>query len=64
MSHMRLYPKIIVSSSHVDTSKNVDTVPIFHKLNQKVIDLKMTFDPASVEVTCATLPKDHCNQVP
>ena len=23
----------------------------------------MTFDPTSVEVTCATLPKDHCVQV-
>ena len=24
----------------------------------------MTFDPKSFEVTCVTLPKDHCNQVP
>ena len=24
----------------------------------------MTFDPTSVEVLCATLPKDHCVQVP
>ena len=24
----------------------------------------MTFDPASVEVTCVTLPKDHCVEVP
>ena len=24
----------------------------------------MTFDPKSVEVTCVTLPKDHCIQVP
>ena len=24
----------------------------------------MTFDPLSVEVTCVTLPKDHCVQVP
>ena len=24
----------------------------------------MTFDPKSVEVTCVTLPKDHCNLVP
>ena len=23
----------------------------------------MTFDPMSVEVTCVTLPKDHCVQV-
>ena len=31
----------------------------FSKLNRKVNDLKMTFDPTSVEVTCVTLPKDH-----
>ena len=24
----------------------------------------MTFDPTSVDVTCVTLPKDHCVQVP
>ena len=24
----------------------------------------MTFDPTSVEVTCVTLPKDNCVQVP
>ena len=24
----------------------------------------MTFDPTSVEVTCVTVPKDHCVQVP
>ena len=44
------------------TSKYVDTVTIFQKLNQKVSDPKMTFDPTSVEVICVTLPKDH--QVP
>ena len=31
----------------------------FSKLNQKVSDPKMIFDPTSVEVTCVTLPKDH-----
>ena len=36
----------------------------FSKLNQKVNDPKMTFDPTSVEVTCVTLPKDHFIQVP
>ena len=36
----------------------------FQKLEPKVIDPKMTFDPKSVEVTCVTLPKDHCVQVP
>ena len=36
----------------------------FSKLNQKVNDPKMTFDPTSVEVTCVTLPKDHFLQVP
>ena len=34
------------------------------KLEPKVIDPYMTFDPTSVEVTCVTLPKDHCVQVP
>ena len=37
---------------------------VFKKLNHKVNDPKMTFDPTSVEVTCVTLPKDHCFQVP
>ena len=36
----------------------------FQKLEPKVIDPYMTFDPMSVEVTCVTLPKDHCVQVP
>ena len=34
------------------------------KLYEKVNDPKMTFGPTSVEVTCVTLPKDHCIQVP
>ena len=34
------------------------------KLEPKVIDPQMTFDPKSVEVTCVTLPKDHCVQEP
>ena len=38
--------------------------PFFQKLEWKVIDPYMTFDPTSVEVTCVTLPKDHCVQVP
>ena len=54
MSVVGLYPRIIVSNSHGNTSKYVDTVTIFQKkkLNQKVNDPKMTFDPTSVEVTC------------
>ena len=31
----------------------------FSNLIQKVNDLKTTFDPTYVEVTCVTLPKDH-----
>ena len=38
--------------------------PFFQKLEPKVIDPKMTVDPKSVEVTCVTIPKDHCVQVP
>ena len=57
-SHVWLYPRIIISKSHENTSKYVNTVTIFPKLNQKVND------PTSVEVTCVTLPKNHCIQVP
>ena len=64
MSYVRLHPRIIVSNSHGNTSKYVDTVTIFQKLNQKVDDPKMIFDPTSVEVTYVTLPKGHCIQVP
>ena len=35
MAHVWLYPKIIVSNSHGNTSKCVDTVTIFQKINQK-----------------------------
>ena len=38
--------------------------PFLQKLEPKIIDPSMTFDPKSVEVTCVTLPKDHCVQVP
>ena len=38
--------------------------PFFQKLEPKVIDPYMTFDPMSVQVTYVTLPKDHCVQVP
>ena len=62
---MRLYPRIIVSKTHGNTSKYVDTVTFFfQKLEPKVIDPYMTFDPTSIEVTCVTLPKDHCFQDP
>ena len=54
MSHVRLYPRIIVSNSHGNALKYVDTMTIFQKLYQKVSDPKMTFDPTSVEVTCVT----------
>ena len=66
MSCVWLYPGIIVSYSHGNTSKYVDTVTILilQKLYQKVNDPKMTSDPSSVEVTYVTLPKDHCIQVP
>ena len=62
--HMCDYQRIIVSKSHKNTSKYVDTMTFFQKLELKVTDPYMTFDPASVKVTCVTLPKDHCVQVP
>ena len=64
MSHVQLYARIIESNSHGNTSEYVDTVTIFQKLNQKVNDPKMIFDPTSVEVTHVTLPRDHITQVP
>ena len=36
----------------------------YENFNQKVNDLLMTFNPTSVEVTCATLPNGHCVQLP
>ena len=62
-SHVWLYPRIIVSRSHENTSKYVDTVTFFQKLEQ----MSMTPDdlwPMSVEVTCVTLSKGHCVEVP
>ena len=48
-----------------NTSKYVKyTDSFFQKLEPKVIEPYMTFDPMSVEVTCVTLPKGHCVQVP
>ena len=58
MSHVRLYPRIIVPNSHGNTWKYVDTVTIYQTLNQKVNDPKMAFNPTSVKITCATLPND------
>ena len=63
-SHVWLYPRIILSKSHENMSKYVDTVPFFPQLEPKVIDPWMTFDLKSVKVTCVTLPKDHFVQVP
>ena len=47
-----------------NTSKYVDTLTFSKKLEPKVIDPKMIFDPKSVEVTCVILPEDHCVRVP
>ena len=47
-----------------NTSTYVDTLIFFPKTWTKGHWPYMTFDPMSVEVTCVTLPKDHCVQVP
>ena len=66
MSYVRFNPRIIISSSHGNTSKYVDTVTLKKKSknNHEVIHPKMTFDPTSVEVTYVPLPKDRWIQVP
>ena len=65
-SHVWLYPRITLSKSHENTSKYVDTVSLFAKTWTKghwpLDDLWP--HPTSVEVTCVTLPKNHCVQVP
>ena len=118
MSNVRLYPRITVSNSHGNTTKYVDTVTIFQKLqdglwlqddlspyfywghifdstqgslypspwkyvqvcgysesgppqknnqkkplNQRLLIPRWPLTK-SVEVTCVTLPKDQCVQVP
>ena len=52
-----------VLSATYQGSKYVDTVTLFQKLEPKVIDPLMTFDPKSVEVTCVTLPNNYCVQI-
>ena len=59
-SHVWLYPRIIVSKSHENTSKYVDTVNLFAKTWTKGHWPLDDFDPNLFEVTCVTLPKDHC----
>ena len=63
-SHVWLYPRIIVSKSHENTSKYRDTVTFLQKIWRKGHWPLMTSDPTFVEVTCLTVPKDHCVQVP
>ena len=43
-SHVRLYPRILVSKSHGNTSMYVDTVTIFQKFTEKVNDPKRPLD--------------------
>ena len=62
-SHVWLYPRIIVTKSHEYTSKYIQW-PFFQNLNQRSLVPRWPLTHTSVEVTCVTLPKDHCNQVP
>ena len=45
MAHVQLYPRIVVSSSHGNTSKYVDTVTIFHKLTKRSMTPRWPFPP-------------------
>ena len=60
---MTFDPKTIVSKSHENTSKYMDTVTLFSKTWTKGHWPLDDLDPTSVEVICVTLPKDHCVKV-
>ena len=55
--------RIVVCKSHENTSMYVDTVTLFQKLESKVIDLLMTFEPTSVEVTCEARQKEDFSRL-
>ena len=61
---MWLYPRIIVSKSHENTLKYVDTVTLFAKTWNKGQWPLDDLWPHICWVLCVTLPKDHCVQVP
>ena len=63
-SHVWLYPRSLYPSPMKICQSMWIQWPFFQKLEPKVIDPLMTFDSKSVEVTCVTLPKDPCVQVP
>ena len=55
-----LYPRIIVSKSHENTSKYLDTLTIFQTFDQKVDDPndpQMTFNPISVKSHVQLYPR-------
>ena len=63
-SHARFYPMTIKSKSNEIHQSIWIQWPFFSKTWTKGHWPWMTFDPTSVEVTCVTLPNDHCVQVP
>ena len=65
-SYVWLYPRIIVSKSHENTSKYVEYSDLFLQKTwaRGSLTPRWPLTPTSVEVTCVTLPKDYCVQVP
>ena len=67
-SSVWFYPRIIVSKSHKNTSKYVDTVTFFTKKNLNQGGGHWPLDDLWPHICwghmCVTLPKDHCVQVP
>ena len=57
-----IYPRIIVSNSHGNTSQYGWL--FFKNLTIRSMTPRWPLTPTSVQVTCVTLPKDHCIQVP
>ena len=64
LSRSHTFASIVILDLKIHRSMWIHWPFFFQKLEPKIIDPQMIFDPMSVEVTCVTLPKDHCVQVP
>ena len=64
-SHVGLYPRIILSKSHENMSKYVDTLTFFFKnLNQRSLTPRWPLTPSLLRSHVWLYPRIHCVQVP